>query len=54
MNDELISLDHTLNIFDKYEGEKSLNICEGGHNTSRQKHILEKVGELHLMSIGVI
>jgi dipeptidyl aminopeptidase/acylaminoacyl peptidase len=45
MNDELISLDHTLNIFDKYEGEKSLNICEGGHNTSRQKHILEKVGD---------
>lgn len=45
MTDELISLDHTLNIFDKYEGEKSLNICEGGHNTARQKHILEKVGE---------
>lgn len=45
MNDELISLDHTLNIFDKYTAEKSLNICEGNHNSPRQKHILEKVGE---------
>ena len=56
MNDELISLDHTLNIFDKYEGEKSLNICEGTHNTGRQKQLMEKVGDFfkkHLIDGGV-
>lgn len=45
MNDELIPLDHTLSLFEKYSGEKSLNICEGSHNTTRQRHILEKVGD---------
>lgn len=45
MNDELIALEHTLSIFEVYKGEKSLNICEGGHNSTRQKHLLEKVAE---------
>lgn len=45
MNDELIPLEHSLSIFEKYGGEKSLNICEGTHNSARQKHIQEKVGK---------
>jgi pimeloyl-ACP methyl ester carboxylesterase len=45
MQDELIPLEHTLNIFEVYAGEKSLNICEGTHNSARQKHIVEKIGK---------
>lgn len=45
MNDELIPLEHSLSIFEVYGGEKSLNICEGTHNSARQKHIQEKVGK---------
>jgi len=43
MNDELIPLEHTLNLVEVYQGEKSLNVCEGGHNTNRQKQIIEKI-----------
>ena len=42
MDDELIPLDHTIKVFEKYEGNKSLNVVEGGHNSVRQKHIVEK------------
>ena len=45
MNDELIPLDHSLSLFEVYGGEKSLNICEGTHNSTRQKHIQEKVAK---------
>lgn len=45
MQDELIPLDHSLNIFEVYGGEKSLNVCEGTHNTVRQRHIIEKIGK---------
>jgi len=45
MNDELIPLEHSLQIFEQYAGEKSLNVCEGTHNTQRQKHIVEKIGK---------
>jgi len=60
MNDELIPLEHSLSLFEVYGGnrlknkltniilklgEKSLNICEGGHNTMRQKTILEKISK---------
>jgi pimeloyl-ACP methyl ester carboxylesterase len=47
MQDELIPLEHTLNIFEVYAGEKSLNICEGTHNSARQKHIIEKIGKFY-------
>ena len=49
MNDELIPLDHSLSIFEVFGGEKSLNICEGTHNSARQKHIQEKVGKFFSM-----
>lgn len=44
-NDELISINHSLELFESYGGEKSLNICEGSHNTARQKHIQDKIGK---------
>lgn len=45
MNDELVPLEHSLELFEVYGGEKSLNICEGNHNSQRQKHILDKIGK---------
>lgn len=45
MQDELIPLEHSLNLFEVYAGEKSLNVCEGTHNSNRQKHIIEKIGK---------
>lgn len=44
-NDELVPLEHSISIFGKYKGEKTLNVCDGSHNTARQKHLQEKVGE---------
>jgi hypothetical protein len=55
MNDELIPLEHSLNLFEVYAGEKSLNVCEGMHNTQRQKHIIEKIGKFlakHLCKVN--
>lgn len=45
MNDELIPLEHTLNMFEVYGGDKSLNVCEGTHNSTRLKHIMDKIGK---------
>jgi len=44
INDELVSSDHTMEIFNSYAGEKILNICEGNHNTKRPKNIQERIG----------
>lgn len=43
--DELINISHSLDLFEVYAGEKSLNICEGNHNSTRQKHIIDKIGK---------
>ena len=43
INDELIPLEHTLKIYEKYKGEKELNIVEEGHNSQRKRHIIDKV-----------
>lgn len=45
MNDELVPLNHTLKLFEKYAGFKLINVVEGGHNSLRQKHILEKIAD---------
>ncbi len=45
MNDELIPLEHSLKLFEVYNGQKSLNVCEGTHNSNRQRHIIEKIGK---------
>lgn len=44
-SDELIDISHSIELFEVYGGEKSLNICEGSHNSARQKHILDKIGK---------
>lgn len=43
MNDELIPYKHTIQIYEKYAGVKSINIVEGKHNTTRQKHLINKI-----------
>ena len=43
MKDELIPYNHTIRIYEKYAGVKSINIVEGDHNTTRQKHLISKV-----------
>ena len=43
MKDELIPHTHSVKLFEKYAGKKSLNIVEGKHNSVRQKHIIDKV-----------
>ena len=43
--DELIPLDHTLQLYEAYAGEKSINIVEGGHNSSRQLHIIRTIAK---------
>ena len=43
MKDELIPYKHTINMYEKYLGVKSINIVEGSHNTPRPKHLINKV-----------
>ena len=43
MNDDLIPYKHTIQIYEKYGGIKSINIVEGKHNTQRQKHLINKI-----------
>lgn len=55
MKDKLIPLQHTLNLYEAYTGQKVLNIVEGDHNSSRQRHVLKKVSnffEEHLYGIN--
>ena len=43
MNDELIPLEHSLNLFEVYAGEKSLNVCEGTHKICNSFANLQQV-----------
>ena len=45
VGDELISLEQTLQLVENYAGEKFINVVEGGHNSLRQKHVLEKIAK---------
>ena len=47
INDELINVQHSIELFNKYGGqEKSLKCCDkGGHNTKRSTMILNEIGE---------
>jgi len=46
INDELINVEHSINLFNNYGGEKSLKCCDsGGHNTKRPKLIKNEIGE---------
>ena len=46
INDELINVEHSINLFNNYGGPKSLKCCDvGGHNTKRQKMVRNEIGE---------
>ena len=46
INDELIKVEHSINLFNNYGGEKSLKCCDtGGHNSKRPKIIKNEIGE---------
>ena len=46
INDELINVEHSINLFNNYGGPKSLKCCdEGGHNTKRPKLVKNEIGE---------
>ena len=45
VTDELISLEQTLKLVENYAGERFINVVEGGHNSLRQKHVLEKIAK---------
>jgi len=46
INDELINVEHSINLFNNYGGPKSLKCCDkGGHNTKRPKIIKNEIGE---------
>ena len=46
INDELINVEHSINLFNNYGGPKSLKCCdEGGHNTKRPKIVRTEIGE---------
>ncbi|MCQ2821232.1 MAG: alpha/beta fold hydrolase [archaeon] len=41
--DQLINFKHSVDITEKYLGEKSLVSCPGGHNTPRPRSVLNKI-----------
>ena len=47
INDELINVQHSIDLFNKYGGqEKSLKCCDkGGHNSKRSTMIINEIGE---------
>ena len=44
LNDELINIEHTIELCEKYGGEKSIYSCKGGHNSPRPRDIVDKIG----------
>ena len=46
INDELIKVEHSINLFNNYGGPKSLKCCDtGGHNSKRSKVVKNEIGE---------
>ena len=46
IHDELINVEHSINLFNNYGGPKSLKCCDkGGHNSRRPKIIKKEIGE---------
>ena len=53
INDQLINLQHTIDIFNLYGGEKSLKCSEiGGHHSKRPKRLVKEVGEFFEKYLG--
>ena len=36
-------------VVENYGGEKFINVVEGGHNSLRQKHVLEKIANFFVI-----
>ena len=46
INDELINVEHSINLFNNYGGPKSLKCCDtGGHNSKRPKIVKNEIGD---------
>ena len=46
INDELINVEHSINLFNNYGGPKSLKCCDkGGHYSRRSKKIQKEIGD---------
>ncbi len=43
IKDELIPVEHTVNIVNQYSGIKEINVVEGGHNSKRPRHVMRKL-----------
>ena len=43
-SDELIPIQHTIDIGEEYIGERSIKTCEGGHNSARPRVVLDEIG----------
>ena len=44
--DELINVQHSIDLFNEYAGEKSLKCCDkGGHNSKRNSNIIHEIGQ---------
>ena len=44
LNDEMVPIQHSLDLFEVYPGEKIIKTCDGGHNSNRPKILLADVG----------
>ena len=44
LNDEMVPIQHSLDLIEVYPGEKIIKTCEGGHNSNRPKALLADVG----------
>ncbi|MCQ2820538.1 MAG: alpha/beta hydrolase, partial [archaeon] len=43
LEDEMVPIEHSLRLNQRYNGEKSLVSCKGGHNSARPKMVLERI-----------
>lgn len=43
LKDELININHSIELSEQYNGPKSLNSCKGGHNSIRPKQIIKRI-----------
>ena len=43
LQDELVPLQHSIDLNKLYNGEKSLVSCKGGHNSARPKMVIDRI-----------
>jgi dipeptidyl aminopeptidase/acylaminoacyl peptidase len=52
LNDEIVPIQHSLDLVEAYNGEKIFQICEGGHNTNRPQFLLVEVSNFFERYLG--